>query len=193
MSAASDRLAGRLLAHYLNSGHIIGNTLVDDLNAIAAVANEVAAGGESAAATQAAIDATYALAQALLVPAYGVGIDPAHLVRALNLGGLAFQDPYAALGLHTITQNAAYQILPQDFGKLVLTTTGTNTWTLPVAAALPAGWYCRLRNRSGNNLTMAVAASDAINAGAGGASLTVATASAMLTCVRTSATTFEIA
>jgi hypothetical protein len=163
------------------------------LNAVAGAANDVASDVTSVAATKAAIDAVYALFAALDAGAYGVGIDPVHLVRALNLGGLAFQDPYTALGTPTNTQNAAYQVLLQDFSKLLLTTTGTNTWTMPTAAALPFGWKCYLRNRSGNNLTMAVAASDTINAGGAGISLTVATGSAILTAVRTSSTSFEIA
>jgi hypothetical protein len=63
-------------------------------------------------------------------------------------------------------QNASYQIVLQDFGKLVFCTSGTNTYTLPAAADLPDGWFCRLRNRSGVNLTLNPTGADTLNGSA---------------------------
>jgi len=86
--------------------------------------------------------------------------------------------------------NAAYQIVLQDFGKLVFCTSGANIYNLPAAADLPEGWFCRLRNRSGVNLTLNPTGADTIN---GSASLAIATGSAILTAVRTGAGTLEVA
>jgi len=87
-------------------------------------------------------------------------------------------------------QNASYQIVLQDFGKLVFCTSGTNTYTFPAAADLPDGWFCRLRNRSGVNLTLNPTGADTLN---GSASLAIATGSAILTAARSGAGTFEVA
>lgn len=118
----------------------------------------------------------------------GVGTAAIEVPRAAELGSAAFCDAAALTGIFSSTQNAAYQILPQDRGRLLLTTSGTNTWTLPAGAALPDGWFCRIKNRSGANLTIARTGSDTID---GATSLTVATGTGRLI-VRTSSTAFEV-
>ena len=137
------------------------------------------------------VSATYALAQALAVPAYGVGLDALKLPRAGDLGNAAFRDWEAQHGIVTNTQNAAYQITLHDFGKLLLTTSGTNTFTLPAATDLPDGWWCQYHNISGANLTLQRSGSDTIN-GVAATSSVVATGSAIGRIIRRSSAIFQI-
>jgi hypothetical protein len=182
-------LAARTSADFANGGH--RTYFVPSLNAVANTANDMAALAEDASDAAAAAAATYTLNLALGVSAYGVGTEPLDLPRTVDLGGAAFVETDVLLGVFPSTQNAAYQMLPTDFRRLLLTTTGTNTWTLPLAADLPDGWHCWYRNRSGANLTIQRSGSDTFNAAA--TSVTISTGAAIGMIVKTSSTTFEVA
>ncbi len=161
------------------------------LNAVGRTAQDVGALATQVQAYLDSISAIYALTQALGVSAYGVGLDALKLPRAGDLGSAAYRDWDAQHGIVTNTQNAAYQITLHDFGKLLLTTSGTNTYTLPLATDLPDGWWCLYHNISGANLTVQRFGSDTIN-GAVTTSLLVATGSAMGRIIRRSNTIFQI-
>jgi len=161
------------------------------LNAIGRTAQDVAYLTGQVQAYADSVSATYALAQALAVPAYGVGLDALKLPRAGDLGNAAFRDWEAQHGIVTNTQNAAYQITLHDFGKLLLTTSGTNTFTLPAATDLPDGWWCQYHNISGANLTLQRSGSDTIN-GVAATSSVVATGSAIGRIIRRSSAIFQI-
>lgn len=160
------------------------------LHAIASVGRYVADLAGQASASAAAAAANYANQLALGAGAYGIGNLPLHLPRAGALGSAAFLNVNQLRGIFPGTQNAAYQIVPHDFGKLLLTTTGTNTWTLPLAADLDEGWFALYRNRSGNNLTIQRSGADGINNAA--SSVTISTGAAIGWIIRTGSTTFEV-
>lgn len=189
MSESISRLAGRVLADYLDNKHLIN--LMGDLNAMATVANLAAASATQASAAQTAAAGSLSTQVALGLPANGVGNEPMDLPRMSMLNGEAFRQWDMAAALITNTQDATYQITEHDGGKLLLCTSGTRTWTLPAATDVWIGWQARLRNRSGNNLTLARTGSDTINGAA--SSLTIATGSAILTIVCTGAAAFEVA
>jgi hypothetical protein len=182
------RLQARIVSDYYNGGHT--THFINDLNDMAAVADYAGDQAAEAAASSAAASASYALSLGFSLAAYGIGTQPLHLPRAGSLGALAFMGQ-EALRVLPNTQNATYQITPHDFGKMLLTTSGTNTWTLPLAADLPEGWWCLYRNRSGNNLTINRSGADTFNAAA--TTLAISTGAAIGMIVRTGATTFEVA
>ena len=188
MSANTDYLAARVDADFSALQHL--TYFRPSLLAVGAVGREVAADATAAAASAAAASASYALSLGFSLAAYGIGTQPLHLPRAGSLGALAFMEQ-EALRVLPNTQNATYQITPHDFGRLLLTTSGTNTWTLPLAADLPEGWWCLYRNRSGNNLTINRSGADTFNAAA--TTVAISTGAAIGMIVRTSSTTFEVA
>ena len=67
-----------------------------------------------------------------------------------------------------VTQDATYQIVPIDFWtSLLLTTSGTRTYTLPAWADMPDFVPPLIgKNRSGNNLTLARTGTDTFDAAA---------------------------
>jgi hypothetical protein len=192
MAAIDDaiaRLAARTLAQYLaDSGYV--EIFPPDLNAVATIGSYATTKAAEMVATAALVSASVAVAQALVGLTQKVGTEVLSLPRNIELGGAAFVDVEQLKGIVPSTQNAAYQILPQDFGKLLITTTGTNTWTLPVAADLPEGWWCLYRNRSSANLTVNRSGADTFNAAA--TTLAIATGTAIGWIIRTSSTTFEV-
>ena len=183
------RLQIRVLADYLNSNHL--TNLIPDLNAIAVVANAVSAWAEQAQASANAASASYALQVALGLAANGVNNSPMGLPRMVQLNSEGFRLWDMAVSHVVNTQDATYQITEHDATKLLLCTSGTRTWTLPAATDVWVGWQCRLRNRSGNNLTLNRTGSDTINGAASG--ITIATGSAILTVVCTGSAAFEVA
>jgi len=182
-------LAARTAGEFANDGH--RTWFVPSLTAVAATAIDVAAFATAAQASAAAASGSLATQLALGTPANGVNNTPMGLPRMSMLNGEAFRAWDQAAALVVNTQDATYQITEHDGGKLLLCTSGTRTWTLPAAADVWIGWQARLRNRSGNNLTLNRTGSDTINGA--GSNLTVATGSAILTIVCTSATGFEVA
>ena len=93
------------------------------------------------------------------------------------IGSAAFVDLEQVLVRRPVTQDATYQILPIDFWtSLLLTTSGTRTYTLPAWSDMPQFVPALIgKNRSGNNLTLARSGSDTIDAAA--TSVTVPTGS----------------
>jgi hypothetical protein len=182
-------LAARTAGDFANGGHRA--VFVPTLSAVAATAIDVSAFATAAQAAAAAASGSLATQLALGTPANGIGNEPMDLPRMSMFNGEAFRAWDQAAALIVNTQDATYQITEHDGGKLLLVTSGTRTWTLPAAADVWVGWQARLRNRSGNNLTLNRTGADTINGAA--SNLTIATGSAILTVVCTSATGFEVA
>lgn len=182
-------LAGLAVSQFQSGGH--RTYLVPAFNAVGQTGRDVADMAAQCLAYQTAAAGSLATQVALGLAANGVGNEPMDLPRMSMLNGEAFRQWDQAAALVVNTQDATYQITEHDGGKLLLCTSGTRTWTLPAATDVWVGWQCRLRNRSGNNLTLARAGSETINGTA--ASLTVATGSAILTVVCTGSTSFEVA
>jgi hypothetical protein len=176
-------------AAFENDGH--RTKFVPALSAIASVAQDVRVAAANAFAAQSVASASLAAQMALGTAANGVGNEPMDLPRMSMLNGEAFRQWDMAAGLIVNTQDATYQIVEHDSAKLLLCTSGTRTWTLPAGTDVWIGWQARLRNRSGNNLTLARTGSDTINGA--GSNLTIATGSAILTIVCTGAAAFEVA
>jgi hypothetical protein len=192
MSAADwALLAGFQVSQFQNGGH--RTWLLPAYHAIAQTGYDVSGLATQAQASAAAASGSLATQLALGTPANGIGNEPMDLPRMSMLNGGAVMPWEAGLALFPNTQDATYQITEHDRGKMLLVTSGTRTHTLPKAGADLIGWTCRVRNRSGNNLTVACDAADAINGGSAGASITIATGSAILTVVCTSATGWEVA
>ena len=187
MSAeARARLAARVAGDYAAGGH--RTVFVPDLNDVAAVGNQVATDGAAAASSAAAAAASLAAATAITGGQQGVGADPLDVPRAADLGDAAFLGADVLRGRWPVARGAAYQILPQDYGRTLIAETGTLTWTLPPLSELPDGWWVQVWNRSGATLTMTRSGSDVI--GAAGTSVTAADGSG-LTLARRDGTRFE--
>ncbi len=160
------------------------------LNATGRTAQDVYSMTIQAAASAAAAASSYTLMAALGAAAYSIGTPSLSLPRAGDLGSGAFGDGQYAGAPIVNQQNTAYQITLHDFGKLLLSTSGANTYTLPVGTDLPEGWWCLWHNISGSNLVIQRSGTDTINAAA--TSVTIATGSTIGTIVRRSSSTFLI-
>jgi len=192
MAAVDDAIASlltRVVAQYLTNGGYV-TLFPQDMASVALIAQYVAQQASAAGSSATLAAGSLAAAQAITGGGQGIGTEPLDLPRVVEHGRAAFAEIDSIRGLFPLLVNAAYQIVLQDFGKMVFCTSGTNTYTFPAAADLPDGWFCRLRNRSGANLTLNPTGADTIN---GSASLAIATGSAILTAVRTAAGTFEVA
>lgn len=121
----------------------------------------------------------------------GPGTNTTEVPRGFELGGAAFLEPIALSGLFSSSKTSNYQINTSDFRKLLLAVSGTLTFTLPLSANVPDGWWCRYRNRSGNTLSISRSGSDTINSGVTVVSVT--TDSPIGHIVKTSSSTFEVA
>lgn len=181
-------LGGLAVTQFQNGGH--RTYLVPAFNAVGRTAQDVSALATSTSALAAAAASSYALMAALGASAYSIGTAAMSLPRVADLGPGAFTDPQYDAGVIVNLQNAAYQITLHDFGKLLLDTSGTNTYTLPAATDLPEGWWCLYQNFSGVNLTLARSGTDTINSAA--TSVTVATGAAIGRIIRRSSSTFLI-
>lgn len=145
---------------------------------VVAQALEIENNAGSANTAAAAAAASLAAMLAISGGTTGIGTEPFDLVRVNDLGTMAFLDEDVVMGFVFNTQNTTYQIRTTDKNKILLTTSGINTWTLPLLSDLPPRWFFRIKNRSGNNLTLNRSGSDTINAAA--TSLTIATGTSVL-------------
>ncbi len=118
-----------------------------------------------------------------------VGLDPLDLPRNAELGSAAYWDAEALRGVWMAAQGAAYAITTTDYGRTLVAETGGVTWSLPLLADLPPGWWVRLRNRSTLNITVTRTGSDVI--GASDTSLTIAPGGAAILAYR-DGTRFEV-
>ncbi len=194
------QLSIRTQDDYLNGGHV--GYFVPDMVRMANTANYAALMAGEAEDHAASAASSYALQVALGTSAYGVGTDPMDLPRLQQFGGSAFRDWEADTSIQPNTQNATYTITALDHGKLLLCTSGTRTWTLPIApgntgSAIWIGWTCLIRNRGAGSITLNPgSASDAINAVAAGSGVTIAVSTATLGAfarvVCTGANSFEV-
>lgn len=169
-------LAALTPANFQNGGH--RTYFVPALNAVAASASDVSALATQVASNYNLVIGAYGLMLQVSGGALGVGTDQLDVPLRNMLGSAAYADIEHLIGCRAVTVNADLAIVPTDFGrKMLLTTSGTRTYTLPAWSNMPTD-PPRLpgKNRSGNNLTLAPgSASDAINGGTAGASLTIAT------------------
>lgn len=190
MSDSITRLSARVVTDYYNDGH--RTWLPGDFNAVAALANLMVSLVTSAQAAADAAAASYALMQSLGASAYGIGSDPLDLPRMTDLGSSATRDYEVSSGIFTKLCNSAYQITPNDHGMLLISSSGTNTWTLADSTNLPDGFMFFYHNISGNNLTVQrTGSTDTINNAA--TSITIATASVIGRVVKRAGTTiFQI-
>lgn len=168
-------LAARTSAELQAGGH--RTYFVPILAAIAATANDVGDMAEDVQNYYSLIGGLYNLALAVSGGTLAVGSDQLDVPLNVGLGGLAFLGQQQALIRRPVTRDAAYQIVPADFWTdMLLTTSGTRTYTLPLWSDMPdfvpplSG-----KNRSGNNLTIARRGSDTMDAAA--TSVTVPTGS----------------
>lgn len=147
------------------------------LAAVAATAADVAGYATTVADTYSLVLGTYQLQLALSGGSTGVGTDALDVPHNVLLGSAAFANITQFAIRRPVTQDAAYQIVPQDFWTaMLLTTSGTRTYTLPAWSDMPE-FVPALpgKNRSGNNLTIARSGSDTIDNAA--TSVTVPTGS----------------
>lgn len=185
-------LQGLQVSQFQNGGH--RTWLIPTYNAVGQTAQDIGAMVTQVQASATAAAGSLATQLALGTAANGVGNEPMDLPRMTFLDSAGFRQWDMAAHHVPNLQNATYQITAHDLDKLLLCTSGTRTWTLPLAADVWIGWRARLRNRSGANLTLNPgSASDAINGGAAGAAIAIATGSAILTLVCTGANAFEVA
>lgn len=161
MSESIARLQVRVLADYLNGGH--RTWLPGDFAALADLADLLLSYVAQAGASATAASASYALMQALGASAYGVGLSPLSLPRAADLGSNAVRDFEIASGIFTKTVSGTYQATVHDHGQLLISLSGANTITLPLAADVPDGFRFLHHNISGSNLTIQRTGSDTIN------------------------------
>lgn len=168
-------LAARTAADFANGGH--RTYFVPSLSAIAATAQDVADYATTVADTYSLVLGTYTLQLALSGGTTGVGMDPLDVPHNNLLGSAAFANITQFAIRRPVTQDATYQIRPQDFWTaMLLTTSGTRTYTLPAWSDMPEFVPALSgKNRSGNNLTIARSGSDTIDAAA--TSVTVPTGS----------------
>lgn len=185
-AAALARLAARVASDYANGGH--RTYFSPDLNDVAGVVGDAVAADTSALAAALAAGQSLAAALAIVGAAQGVGAAGDEVPLVVELGSATFVPWGRLLGIPVNTQNGAWQMLPQDFGTLLLTSSGTNTWTLPASTDLPNWWQVRYKNRSGNNLTLARTGTDTINGA--GSNVTIATG-AQGTLIRAATGAFE--
>lgn len=120
----------------------------------------------------------------------GPGTGVLEVPRVSDLGTAAFADIYSVGGIFTVSQTSNYTVSLADFRKLIIATASTLTFTLPLAADVPYGWFCITKNRSGNGLTISRSGSDTLNSGL--TSVSVASSSAVNYVVKTSNTNFEV-
>jgi hypothetical protein len=185
-------LQGLQVSQFQNGGH--RTWLIPTYNAVGQTAQDIGAMVTQVQASAAAAAGSLATQLALGTAANGVGNEPMDLPRMAFLDSAGFRQWDMAAHHVPNLQNATYQITPHDLDKLLLCTSGTRTWTLPVATDVWIGWRARLRNRSGANLTLNPgSAADAINGGTAGTAIAIATGSAILTLVCTGANAFEVA
>lgn len=184
MSTASAQLAARTSTDYLNGGH--RTYFTSDLNAVATCASEIAANATTAGAAATAAAASLASALAITGGTQGVGLAALDVPRNADLGSAAYWSADGLRGAWPVAQGAAYQITPADYGRTLIAESGTLTWTLPLLSDLDPGWWVRIWNRSGNNLTLnRSGSSDVI--GSASTSLTIATASGITIAYRSTA------
>jgi hypothetical protein len=136
----------------------------------------------NAAASASAAAASLALAQAITGGAQGVGGDSMDVPRNVELGCAAFWEADGLRGRFPVARGAAYQLVPQDYGRTLIAETGTLTWTLPLLSSLTTGWWFSAWNRSGNTLTIQRSGADVI--GSAGTSVTVADGAGILVALR---------
>lgn len=162
------------------------------LNAVGRTAQDMTAMVTQMQSYMDAAAATYALQLALGISAYGVGSAIAALPRNRDLGTAAYLDIDSVLGHIPNLQNGSFTFTAHDRQRLTYCTSGTNTWTLELAANLPEGWRAPIWNSSGANLTIAREASlaDTINGAA--ASATIATGTTTRWIWRVSSTAFLV-
>lgn len=168
-------LAARTGADFENGGH--RTYFVPVLAAIAATGQDVASYATTVGEYYGLVSNIYTAILDVSGGTLGSGYDQLDVPLRNMLGSGAFANMAQFAIRRVTTRDAAFQIVPQDFWtEMLLTTSGTRTYTLPAWSDMP-DFVPALpgKNRSGNNLTLAPTGSDTINGA--GSSITIATAS----------------
>ncbi len=162
--SASDRtrLAGRTASDYADGGHRV--YFADDLNAVAAVGNDIAATGDT-------IAAQYAGILAVAGTTSGIGWSGLMVPRNAQLGEMAFLDERVGRGRFVKALTGAATLVVADFGKVINCTGSSYTVTLPPAASAGPGWVCRVANNGSGTITVDGDGSETIN---GATTITIA-------------------
>lgn len=168
-------LAARTSADFENGGH--RTYFAPSLTAVAAVGNDISNAYDAVAAYSALVSATYTLMLSISGGSLGLGTEVLDVPLNASLGNAAFASIQQFAIRRPVTQDATYQIVPQDFWTtMLLTTSGTRTYTLPAWSDMPDHVPALIgKNRSGANLTLARSGTDTIDAAA--TSVTVPTGS----------------
>lgn len=168
-------LEGLTSSQFENGGH--RTVFVPACVAVGATGNDMAAIAASVAEYYALMGAIYTAMLAVSGGTLGIGADEYDVSLNVLRGNASFANISQFAIRRPVTQDAAYQIVPQDFwSAMLLTTSGTRTYTLPAWSDMPDFVPPLLgKNRSGNNLTLARTGTDTIDAAA--TSVTVPTGS----------------
>lgn len=147
-------LASLTSSQFQNGGH--RSLWQPTMTAIAASATDVGSLATITLGYAQSAAASYAAQLALAGGTQGIGTEELDLPLRALLGSGAFVDIERLIARRPVTANSDYQILPQDFfGAMLLTTSGTRTYTLPEWSDMPLYVPPLLgKNRSGNNLTI---------------------------------------
>lgn len=154
--------------------------------AAAASASTATTQATNAAGSATAAAGSLATAQAIVGGAQGIGVSAMDVPRNVELGSAAGWDADGLRGRFPVARGAAYQVLPQDWGRTLVAESGTLTWTMPLLAHLTPGWWIEVWNRSGNSLTLQRSASPDV-IGSASTSLSVADGTGLRIAYRDSA------
>lgn len=175
MSSDSEYLRTITSALMANGGHRTYWDLV--MNALANTAQQVSVNAAEVETYYVTSQTLYASMLSVSNGTMASGFDQMDVPLRNMLGAGAFLT-MPQLGIRRpVTRNASYQIVSTDFfTDLILTTSGTQTYTLPAWADMPDYVPPLIgKNRSGNNLTLQRAGTDTMDNAA--TSVTVPTGS----------------
>lgn len=161
----------RFLSAFSQAGQDAQNLVVSYNAAFLGIQTTAQAASDAAAGSAAAAAASLAAAQLLTGGSQGIGPGPLSLPRNAELGSAAFWDDMSLGGRFVQQRDTAYQMVPHDFRKLLLGLSGSPTYTLPLAADVPVGWWVEVKARD-TTVTVARSGADTID---GGTSLSITT------------------
>jgi hypothetical protein len=159
-------LAARTPTDFLSGGH--RTYFQPSLAAVAGVSNDIANAYAGIEAYSALVSATYTLMLSISGGSLGIGTEGLDVPVNTTLGSAAFADIEQIVIRRVVTQDAAYQVVAEDFWtSMLLTTSGTRTYTMPAWSSMPDFVPPLIgKNRSGANLTLARTGSDTFDAAA---------------------------
>jgi hypothetical protein len=176
----------RFLTAYAQAGQDVEDLIAASTVSFEGIREASEDARDASAGSAAAAAASLAAAQLLTGGSQGIGPGALSLPRGIDLGDAAYWDSMSLAGRFILQQNTSYQMVPQDFRKLLLGLSGAPTYTLPLASDVPIGWWVEVKAR-GTTITVARAGADTVD---GTTSLSITTGTARRI-VRSGATSFE--